>query len=170
MNKEQAIKKVADLEKKVAEATEELELLKNIINEPENVRWKFNYCGDYWTINADGEIFKANWNNHYVDDFRYSIGNCFKTEGEAIEYKEKLIFNQEVLDFIAKENGDWKVDWSGNSQLKHILYYDYYSNVIRFTHSYNVKYFSDNKYFKSREIGEKIIAKFDNEKLKRYFI
>lgn len=163
MNKEQAIKKVADLEK-------ELELLKNIINEPENVRWKPGHFEEYYVISSDGELINPMWGNTSSGNFRYASGNCFKTEAEAIEYKEKLLFNQEVLDFIAKENGDWEVDWNDFNQKKYLLgLNNMRNNVIVDNYTY-YRVTSLNKYFKSREIGEKILAKFDNEKLKKWFI
>lgn len=160
MNKEQAIKKVADLEK-------ELELLKNIINEPENVRWKPEKGEKYWMLENSGDINIFNWVGDPVDMFCYSIGNCFKTEAEAIEYKEKLLFNQEVLDFIARENGDWRADFNDN-HLNFVI--ELNSNILLIRNYLTMQSTSLNKYFKSAEIGEKIIAKFDNEKLKRYFI
>lgn len=160
MDKEQAIKQASVLRA-------ELEKLEQIINEPENVRWKPEYNEDYFVLDNNGSFFISTSENHPYDIYRYAIGNCFKTESEAIEYKEKLLFNQEVLDFIARENGDWKADFNGGNNnfclecWEGSLTYDY-TKFRQFT--------SLNKYFKSKEIGEKILAKFDNEKLKKWFI
>lgn len=165
MNKEQAMLKVADLEKELAQ-------LKQIINEPEPVksfkRWRAELGRIYYRFGIDGDTDTSREVNDLIDNFNYSIGNYFQTKEEAEEYRDKLIFNQSVIDRIAELNEGWTPDWSDEYQEKFRLLLKI--DNLKITRSWSDKYTSDNKHFKSREIGETILKEFDNEKLIKWFI
>jgi len=93
----------------------------------------------------------------------------FKTIEEAQESHEKSMFNYEVEKFIKEQNEIWEPDFE---QIKHKYYLCFWSpsGEIYIERTQQKQVTSLNKYFKSEEIGEKIIEKFDNEKLVKWWI
>lgn len=85
----------------------------------ENKRQRVGCGGTYWYIdeycNVDCEYDNG---SKGTDNFRYVIGNYFKTEEEAEAYKEYLIARQVLLDDA--EGGKWKKYGSN-----YCAYYDY---------------------------------------------
>lgn len=95
----------------------------------------------------------------------------FETHEQAKEFVEKMEFNYEVEMFIKEKNEGWEPDWGVNMN-NYYLYADHYTDKPRifiecFKSDRNT---SNNKYFKSTQIGEEILAKFDNDKLLKYWI
>lgn len=66
------------------------------IKEPK--RWRAEGGGKYWYLDDYGVVLSNEEWGDDTDDFRYSIGNYFKTEAEAEAYKEYLIARQMLLD------------------------------------------------------------------------
>lgn len=50
----------------------------------ENIRWKPAEGEDYYSINTCGKIVKNKWYDLEFDNGCYKMGNCFKTEEEAL--------------------------------------------------------------------------------------
>lgn len=55
-----------------------------------NKKWRANIGEEYWFIADNGDIDGETERNHYADNFRYNIGNYFKTAGEADKFLIKL--------------------------------------------------------------------------------
>lgn len=66
------------------------------IKEPK--RWRAEGGGKYWYLDDCGVVLSNEEWGDDTDDFRYRIGNYFKTEAEAEAYKEYLIARQVLLD------------------------------------------------------------------------
>ena len=49
--------------------------------------WKPKYSEDYYLLNIFGEVCAEPWTNVMIDEFRYSVGNCFKTKKAAEAWK-----------------------------------------------------------------------------------
>jgi len=92
----------------------------------------------------------------------------FQTKEQALEAHEKAMFNYEVEMFIKEKNEGWLPDWTNVDQIKCLITFNDGFLDCDFCRTYKAT--SDCKYFKSREIGEEIIAKFDNEKLVKWWI
>lgn len=75
---------------------------------PENKRWRAKYGGEYWYLDDCGVVLSNEECGDDTDDFRYSIGNYFKTEAEAEAYKEYLLARQVLLDDT--DGGKWSED------------------------------------------------------------
>lgn len=142
------------------------------LNKLESIKQKrFNPITDlktdlYYYI-LEGQILSTRFCNTEADLFNYKTRNCFKTKEEAEIELDRVLFVNEVRDFIEEENGDWA--YSNNYEDVFIMSYE--EGVLKYTNwDYRYKHTSDHKYFKSREIGEKILAKFDNQKLIKYWI
>ena len=71
---------------------------------PKQGRWKPKYKDKYYTVFEAGIVIDSEWVDDKVDNFRYKTGNCFKTEEEAELHLEKILFIEEVKDFIKQEN------------------------------------------------------------------
>lgn len=69
------------------------ELKKNGYTLAEQPRGKPNLSDKYYCIDEYGDLVYRYWDGDEYDDYRYSIGNCFKSkDDERIEvYKEMLL-------------------------------------------------------------------------------
>ena len=52
--------------------------------------WKPQKSEKYYFLSNVGEVIDEPWLGSEVDEFRYSVGNCFKTKTAAERYKEYL--------------------------------------------------------------------------------
>lgn len=139
------------------------------LNKPK--RWKPEVRDFYWFINPHGEVVETDWLSDNYDKFRYKTRNCFKTKEEAEDELERILFVNEVRDFIDEENEGWEPDF--NSRLDNIYRINVKKNKLDISYDsgeFGYRLASLYKYFKSREIGKKILAKFNNEKLIKYWI
>lgn len=128
--------------------------------------------GEYvYVISPDGEIKKwvyYTYNNWC--DYR-----CFKTKEQAIEAHEKALFNYEVEMFIKEKNEGWVPDFGFGLNLDEEELDCIYSlnegyRGVFVDSEIEIRNKSYSKYFKTKEIGEEIISKFDNEKLIKWWI
>lgn len=121
----------------------------------------------YFSIAIEGGVRFFKNDRDGTDNYLISTGNCFRTAEEAEEYKERLIFNQSVIDRIAELNGDWEYK-EGEEYWQIMFHYKYKKlevdnwRFFRFT--------SKEKIFKSWKIGKTILKEFDNDKLINWFI
>lgn len=137
------------------------------LNKPK--RWKPEYGEIYFAVGFDGVVYENEWFNRDSDWHRYKTRNCFKTKEEAEEELERILFVNEVRDFIEEENGDWAYDDKKTTGNRFMVSYEQgYLCITEW--NFMFRHTSEYKYFKSKEIGEKILAKFDNQKLIKYFI
>lgn len=133
------------------------------LNKPK--RFKPEFGKMYFFINLHGNVIECVWGSNHGDTFCYKTRNCFKTKEEAEEELERILFVNEVRDFIEEENGDWEPDWKDHNA-KYFIAFVYDKISVEGTHSLQ----PTSKMIKSREIGEKILAKFDNQKLIKWWI
>jgi hypothetical protein len=126
---------------------------------------------EVWKPKVDDIVYEISYNGDVEDGIFFSdqcFYTAFKTEAEAIEAHKKAMFNYEVEMFIKEKNEGWLPDWTNVDQIKCLITFNDGFLDCDFCRTY--KGTSDCKYFKSREIGEEIIAKFDNEKLVKWWI
>jgi len=126
---------------------------------------------EVWKPKVDDLIYEISYNGDVEDGIFFSdqcFYTAFKTEAEAVEAHKKAMFNYEVEMFIKEKNEGWLPDWTNVDQIKCLITFNDGFLDCDFCRTYKAT--SDCKYFKSREIGEEIIAKFDNEKLVKWWI
>ena len=79
----------------------------------ESSRWKPETRQDYYCVTSDGSVAKDDWSNWCLDDGRFEIGNCFKTEEEAervVEYLKALaIVRGDATSKFVKGKRNWYV-------------------------------------------------------------
>lgn len=56
----------------------------------ESTRWKPEIDEEYYCLGKDGSVAPDEWTGISIDDDRFDIGNCFKTEEEAEQVVEYL--------------------------------------------------------------------------------
>lgn len=76
-------------------------------------RWRGGRGDDYYFINDEGVVCHEIDTNDGMDNYRYNIGNYFKTEAEAESYKKYLTARQVLLDdaeggkFVPGSSNNW---------------------------------------------------------------
>jgi hypothetical protein len=128
--------------------------------------WKPKVGDKMWVVDAYGNAMKGRFSN-VCKNYPYLI---FQTKEQALEAHEKAMFNYEVEMFIKEKNEGWLPDWTDFRQEKFKIVCENDSQTITMYRAFGSKHTSDYKHFKSTEIGEEIIAKFDNDKLVKYWI
>ena len=124
--------------------------------------WKPKVGEVVWFNNINGEAIECRYSKENV------LYRFFQTKEQAIEAHEKAMFNYEVEMFIKEKNEGWIPDWTDFMQIKCLITFNDGFLDCDFCRTYKAT--SDCKYFKSPEIGKEIIAKFDNEKLVKWWI
>lgn len=75
------------------------------IEESENKRWRGKLGETYWFLSDNGSLYFKTEDNNKIDNYRYLVGNYFKTIEEARTYKKYLLARQVLLDDA--EGGKW---------------------------------------------------------------
>jgi hypothetical protein len=79
---------------------------------------------DYYFVNDQGECDYNEEQGDTIDDYRYSVGNYFLTEEEAIKHRELTQARVRIEDAVREHNQGWEADWNNQLQPKfRILYY-----------------------------------------------
>lgn len=138
MNKQEFENKIEALEKQIKE-------LKKEVNSPEfdevkkGVRWKPECGVVYFYLKHDGYIGSTHWGIEDTDLFRFNTGNCFKTEQEALDYRENILTKQALKDLALELNNGVEIDWEDEEQPKFNIYYNYGRNLLSSQWLYVVK-------------------------------
>lgn len=114
MNREELLKQRDKLQK-------ELDKLTELINK-KDIRFKPGYGEYYYYLGSNGIIQRTYWNNGVMDNYKYSVGNCFKTEEEVYDYKENLIAKQQLKDLALELDNGVEIDWKDSSQDKYYIF------------------------------------------------
>lgn len=89
----------------------------------ESTRWKPEMGQTYYHVGGDGRVYDDTWvNDSAVDNGRFEIGNCFKTEEET----RRVI---EYLKVLAVVRGDATVEFT-KGKSNWYVYYDTDSNSL----------------------------------------
>ena len=119
---------------------------------------------EYYSILANGDIFRYNFLNSGMDKELINFGNYFKTK-EEVERKSFEIKLHRQLQLFALENNETEIDWNDGSEKYTIIYRIDVGILINKV--YSSKNFGQ-VYFTSKEIAEKAIETFKYD-LIRYF-
>lgn len=83
------------------------------IKEP--TRWKPEDKETYYYVGNTGDVYSSNWNYFTIDQGRFDIGNCFKTEEEAeraVEYLKALaVVRGDATSEFVKYNDNWFIGY-----------------------------------------------------------
>ncbi len=119
---------IKDLQDKLAEA-EKIEV--------DNKHWKPKNNEEFWYICSDGSVVNGLFcNSSKTDNWYYLIGNCFKTEEEAEEYKKQIEYTARYKNYI--EEHSEPIDWTNEKQIKYFVYF--YNSEICVDYGCSAKY------------------------------
>ena len=136
-----------------------------IIEEPKV--WKPKEGEEYWYMNESGIQFTDKWENTLCNQYKYELGNCFKTLKE-MQKENKKKNKKKKLERYAEEHNTEKIDWQDEEQEK--WYIDYYPLAGDITTQYTTCCQSMNEvYFTSKEALDNAIKEIGEDNIKKLF-
>lgn len=115
-------------------------------------RWRGGRGDSYYFIDDEGAIRHEIDTNDGMDNYRYNIGNYFKTEAEAESYKKYLTARQVLLDDA--EGGKW--ERKSNPWIEYSNWCTYYNSSLQeWGLDPSLSYCPGNIYFKTEEALKK---------------
>lgn len=139
---------------------EELKALKKRIAELEEQAKEeqgFPRDGDkYWYIDDEGAVYPTSYDSHYIDRYRQTIDNVFKTEEQAEFVAEKLKVEAELRKYSgpASEGSAYIYRLADTNQI-----------------GLGVKFYSQSQgtiYFESAEKAQQAIEAVGRDRIKKY--
>lgn len=109
--------------------------------------WKPKHGEKYYLINSS-EVTDYSWDGDgdYMDQYLYSIGNCYPTE-EAAEFALERMKVLTELQRYAVEHNEGEIDWNNFRQTKYFICYEHEDKEItvdsRNYTQHNSVYFTD---------------------------
>jgi hypothetical protein len=141
------------------------ESYQNLSKATQNTRWKPKRHEYYFTLDSIGGVDKSKWDGDEVDEARWAMGNVYSTEEKAEEAAHAMKMRQKILDRIAELNEGWEPDWRNTYQGKYYIIWYRDEKQFQCAGSLQLQAFPDKYYFRSKEIGHKLIEEFgDNLK------
>lgn len=137
------------------------------VGEVKENKLEFEFDDRYWSVNSDGEVFRAWWQNTFTDNFCLNTNNCFRTKKEAEQYKENIKTGMELRELANKLNKNEKFDWEDDYQKKYYMFYDNSNKMICQTWNTSMKY-GGLIYCLSENFKEKALEQIGEEKLINY--
>lgn len=166
MTKQEKDKIIKELQKKfIKELQSELELLVAKTEQPK--RWKPEFNRNYYAVARTGRIENYYWVNDRVDDWLYLIGDCFKTEKEAEEYRKRIEYTARYKNYI--EEHSEPIDWSNSNQCKYSPSFNFMTNQIDIGYSWSHKA-QGIIYASSEQIILDAICEIGRENFKKYIL
>jgi hypothetical protein F3_00887 len=118
-------------------------------------RWRGGRGDSYYFIDDEGAIRHEIDTNDGMDNYRYNIGNYFKTEAEAESYKKYLTARQVLLD---DAEGGKCIEYGKN-------WHAYYDTITKTYHPvHSISYFYPGIiYFRTEEALEKPLKEHEEQ-------
>lgn len=86
--------------------------------------WKPETGEVHYMVDNDGDVRPVSWTDKTWHQERYSIGNVYKTEAEALAHVEKLKAIQRVKKYIAENCEPFYADFNEFSQKEKDTYFE----------------------------------------------
>ena len=150
---EEAKAKIAEIEKKIEEKQEK----------EKSRRWQPEYGGRYWLLQTDGPIVRDRWDDHNADYFRYSIGNCFKTEEDVKFIAEKLKVITKLKEFAEPKDVVW-----GGSKAHYYIVWNCIRCEINICSTCIIK--QNEIYFASKDDAIKAVGTVGKDRIRKYYL
>ena len=126
MNKQEAIKKLQDVEQEMAK-------LKAIIEAPD-VSYKRERVADgekFWLITLIGDIsWDFDWKETSSAAKCFAIGNYYYSQQEAEQARDKQLALQRIKDAIREANAGWVPDWNNRHRNKYLMQYGHETSTV----------------------------------------
>ena len=131
------------LEKRIEDVVEAVKAVRakvdKALNEQEKSakRWRAEKGKHFWSISDVGGVFRFIDDYGELDNFKYSVGNYFKSEQEAKQHLKNLLTKQKLKNLALKLNNGKEIDWTNDHQNKYFIRYDYTFNEL--IQGYNIQ-------------------------------
>lgn len=138
--------------------------IKKIEEKKSYLPWRAELGGVYWVLTARGIVVDFSEDNEKSDEYRYLVGNYFKTKEECEAKRERDLAIGRVSHAILEANEGWEPDWDDNKEYKWSILYNINTHSPTFmpdNHLWN-KIQNVIPFIVSKEIAKKIIK--DHEK------
>ena len=97
------------------------------------------------------------------DQYLYKTRQCFDTQEEAKQFLKEQTLIKKIKCWAKEQQGDWKPDWSNESQYKFTVDYSGLFEELCVRDSTVAIRFNSLPYFKSEEIAQACIDEFGDE-------
>lgn len=155
--------RIEKLEKELAELKAELKA-----DLKPTKRWRPKMAEYYFYVLDSEKVYKIQYENDTIDNFRYAQRNCFKTREEAENYLKYLTIQARIRDIADELNGDQVIDWSNASQYKIYLFYK--TTVDEIDYDYNYRVLQNDIYCLSESFLDVCLDRIGFDDLKFYFM
>ena len=120
-------------------------------------RWRAEKHGSYYFISDNGVVYDSLELYFSTDDYRYSIGNYFKTEAEA----GKAVNWLKAFTTLRDDTKGFKPNWNDPEQEKWFVFYDHVSKHL--WSWLDLTYQDKNLYFASEDEANDSIKKHERQ-------
>lgn len=163
MNKEQ---KIQELTERIENSQAEIDALKEELEKLQEKSYKISYPKEYklmWYLDDCACVTGYQYYNTAVDRVFYESGLLFDTKEEAEQFKRERALIKKIKCWAKEQQGDWKPDWSNESQYKFTVDYSGLFEELCVRDSTVAIRFNSLPYFKSEEIALACIDEFGDE-------
>ena len=161
MTQQERENKIKELENQI----EELKMAK--FEEPQSKRWKPKDDKNYYVVDSHGDATICYWEDDKFDEWQYLIGNCFKIEEEAEEYKKQIEYTARYKNYV--EEHSEPLNWFDDEQEKWFAFFNFYTNSITTSYIIWEKY-QGVTYASSEQIIEDAINEIGEDNFKKYVL
>ena len=132
--------------------------------------WKPKIENHYYYIDCNGNEGAEfdYWGNNCIDEYRYTIGNCFPTKEKAEFAVERLKVIAELKRF-AQEHNEKEIDWRDYGQCKYYIFCEFHEHVEYIDIGCVKECKSNDICFTSEEIAQQAIDAIGEDRIKKYY-
>lgn len=93
-------------------------------NQSQKKRWRPCRGKIYWAVSdKDGEALVYPEFGDDFDNYHYNSGNYFKTEWQALAYRDNVLIKQQLKDLALELNNGVELRWDDQYQTKYYIHY-----------------------------------------------
>ena len=93
--------------------------------EIEEMEWRPRTTDKYWLVNTFGQVDFDFWDGGCIDNARYEIGNCYRTEKEAEHAKKVQIARTKI-----RRSSNFVPNWDNKCQEKFFVYLNHFAKYL----------------------------------------
>lgn len=117
--------------------------------------WKPKTGDKYWYIADCGIVVCNAWRNGIIDNARYELGNCYRTEEEAEHAKKVQIARTKI-----KRSSNFVPDWDNKCQEKFFVYLNHFAKYLDVGNTVSYNTIGQIVFYQTRKDAERAIEEF----------
>lgn len=139
-----------------------LEKFSNILTdwfeEIEEMEWRPRTTDKYWLVNTFGQVDFDFWDGGCIDNARYELGNCYRTEKEAEHAKKVQIARTKI-----KRSSNFVPDWDNKCQEKFFVYLNHFAKYLDVGNTVSYNTIGQIVFYQTRKEAERAIEELKQE-------